>query len=219
MTRHARTVRTVRTVAALGMLAWFLAACGASATAGSVAGGPTPSTASTPPQSASLPPVAPLAPTSDAAPAPTPAPSAVPSAVATPSLAPALVTPAPVVRTPAPTPPPPPASTARIVAILPLVAGGASGSVTEVTGAGGRRLQITVQGLAPGSVHAIHDHLGSCGGANASQHLTVLAIATADSAGMIRITVPVSSFLFGAGRIVIVYQTASPKLITGCADL
>jgi hypothetical protein len=105
------------------------------------------------------------------------------------------------------------------VSIKPLVAGGAFGSVTEVIGSGGARLQIAVQGLMPGSVHAIHDHLGNCAAANASQHLTVLAIARANGAGMISVTVPVSRFLTGGNRIVIVYQTAAPQLITGCANL
>ena len=81
------------------------------------------------------------------------------------------------------------------------------------------QLQIVVRGLVPGSVHAIHDHLGNCGAANASQHLTVLAISRANGAGVISVTVPVSQFLMGANRIVIVYQTAAPNLITGCADL
>jgi hypothetical protein len=220
VTRHARSAPTVRTAAALGVLGWLLAACGAAATAAPGGDGQTSAPAAPPSQSSSLLPVAAVAPTSVAAPAPTPAPSAVPSAVPPSTLAPSEVTPAPTLRTAAPPPPPPPpASSARTVAILPLVTGGASGSVTELSGAGGLRLQVTVQGLVPGSVHAIHDHLGGCGGANASEHLTVLTIATADSAGMIRVTVPVSSFLTGAGRIVIVYQTASPRLITGCADL
>jgi hypothetical protein len=84
---------------------------------------------------------------------------------------------------------------------------------------GGNQLQIVVTGLVPGSVHAIHDHLGNCGAANASQHLTVLSISRANGAGVISMTVPVSQFFIGANRIVIVYQTAAPDLITGCANL
>jgi len=78
---------------------------------------------------------------------------------------------------------------------------------------------IEITGLVPGSTHTIHDHRGSCAAANLSAHLSTLATATADGAGRIRVDTTVPSFEFGSGRIVIVYDSARPVLITGCALL
>jgi hypothetical protein len=103
--------------------------------------------------------------------------------------------------------------------LRPLVAGGPSGSVTSTAPSGTVRLHIVLSGLVPGSSHAVHDHLGVCSDAGRSEHLRVLAISTADRSGTIIIDTAVPAFDAGAGRIVIVYATPTPALITGCADL
>jgi hypothetical protein len=149
-----------------------------------------------------------------------------------------LTTP-PASPTAAPTPPPPPPSTvvpatarptpapmqpmtasmSSTFAIRPLVGGGPNGSVTVTTSNGGVRYHVVVSGLAPGSRHTIHDHLGRCSNAGGSQHLDVLATLAADGSGVIVIDRSVGAFLSGPGRIVIVYSNATTDLITGCADL
>ena len=92
-------------------------------------------------------------------------------------------------------------------------------TVTVTASGGAAHLHIVVTGLAPGSTHAIHDHLGSCGMAARSIHLTVLAVATAGMDGVISVTVAVPAFDAGAGRIVLVYATPVPSVIIGCATL
>jgi hypothetical protein len=81
------------------------------------------------------------------------------------------------------------------------------------------RYHVVVSHLSPGSVHAIHDHVGACGAANRSRHLSVLGITRADAAGVISLDTSVSRAEAGSGRIVIVYATASPDVVTGCASL
>lgn len=84
---------------------------------------------------------------------------------------------------------------------------------------GTEHYHIVISGLMPGSSHAVHDHLGFCSGAGGSKPLRVLAVATADRFGTITIDTTVPAFDAGAGRIVIVYASTAPVLITGCADL
>ena len=111
------------------------------------------------------------------------------------------------------------ALTSQTFPIAPLVAGGPSGSVTMTTSGSSIRLDVVVAGLVPGSRHTIHDHLGRCSSASSSEHLTVLATPVANSSGVIDFETTVGPILAGAGRIVIVYSSASTNLITGCADL
>lgn len=110
-------------------------------------------------------------------------------------------------------------SSTSTFAIHPSTAGGSAGSVTVATAAEAVRLHVVLTGLAPGSAHAVHDHLGSCAGAGGSRHLRTLAVVTAgaDGVGVADATVP--PFDAGAGRIVIVYASPSPDIVTGCADL
>jgi hypothetical protein len=105
------------------------------------------------------------------------------------------------------------------LAITPLFPGGAAGTITVAASSGGVHYHVIVMGLVAGSVHTIHDHAGACGSANRTRHLAVLVTATADSHGVIVFDTTVPSADFGAGRIVIVYDSARPLLITGCATL
>jgi hypothetical protein len=105
------------------------------------------------------------------------------------------------------------------VRIRPLVPGGPMGSTTISSSSGTVHYHIVISGLMPGSAHAVHDHLGFCSGAGRSEHLRVLAVATADRSGTINIDTAVPAFDMGAGRIVIVYASSAPTLIIGCADL
>ena len=121
------------------------------------------------------------------------------------------------VVSPKPQPAMPP--TSATFAITPLFPLGAAGTITAVNLSRGAHYHVTVTGLAAGSAHTIHDHAGTCGSASTSRHLAVLATATADSHGVIIFDTTVPSADFGAGRIVIVYDSARPLLITGCAAL
>jgi hypothetical protein len=134
----------------------------------------------------------------------------------------------PATLTPSPSPPPStPAASAPVhvvtastpFTIRPLFPGGAAGTVTVTTSATGVHFHIEVTHLVAGSVHAIHDHRGICGAANRSGHLSVLAVLTAGPAGVIAFDATVPAFQSGVGRIVIVYDSALPVLITGCAAL
>jgi len=104
-------------------------------------------------------------------------------------------------------------------AIAPLVPGGAMGSVNAQPAGNIVSYHVVVTGLVPGSTHTIHDHSGSCTNANGSAHLSVLATTVADSSGVVAFDTTVPAFEFGAGRIVIVYETGSPLRIIGCASL
>jgi hypothetical protein len=146
-----------------------------------------------------------------AATTPTPTPTAAPTPTPSSPTAP----PPPVVTSPPP-PPPPPSTTFPIV---PLTARGASGSVVVTLSGNVARYHLDVTGLAPGSVHTIHDHLGACSRAAATPHLTVLTTMAADSTGAIVADVTVPAADAGPNRIVIVYSTGSATVVTGCADL
>lgn len=119
-------------------------------------------------------------------------------------------------RTPAP---PSPRSASITFAINPLFPDGARGSVTAAASADGVQYHVVVRNLIPGSTHTIHDHLGSCAASNRSRHLAVLDTSRADKAGTIVFDTTVPTSDFGTGRIVIVYDSASPLLITRCATL
>jgi hypothetical protein len=153
------------------------------------------------------------APSASAQPAPTPA--ATPTTTPTP---PAPVPPAPPPVAPQVVPLPP-APVPTTFAITPLTAGGAGGSVMVTLSGGVARYHLTVTGLVPGSVHTIHDHLGSCTRAASTMHLAVLTTQAADGGGSIIADVTVPARDAGTGRIVIVYSSASPAVVTGCADL
>ena len=103
--------------------------------------------------------------------------------------------------------------------IRPLVAGGPSGSVTVSSSSDAVHYHIVINGLMPGSSHAVHDHLGSCSTAGRSEHLSVLAVDTADPSGTITLDTSVPAVDSGTGRIVIVYASPATEVITGCADL
>jgi hypothetical protein len=118
-------------------------------------------------------------------------------------------------------PVPAPAAPPRVsnFAIQPRFPGGARGNVAAVVTSNGVHYHVVVTGLVPGSAHTIHDHFGTCSGSSGSRHLAILNTSTADSSGMIVFDTTVPAFDFGANRIVIVYNSASPQLITGCAAL
>jgi hypothetical protein len=103
--------------------------------------------------------------------------------------------------------------------ITALFPGGAAGTISVVNSPSGARYRVMGHGLMPGSGHTIHDHAGACGSANQSTHLAILIMATANSRGVIVFDTTVPTFDFGAGRIVIVYGSGQPLLITGCAEL
>jgi len=149
----------------------------------------------------------------------TPPPSAdAPPATAAPA-APSALTPSASMAMHLTAPMPAPQTSASSFAIRPVVGGGSSGSVTVMRSAAGVRYHVVITGLTPGSSHAVHDHQGSCSNANRSTHLSVLTIAAGNPAGTIVFDTSVSTFEAGPGRIVIVYSSPSPTLITGCADL
>lgn len=127
--------------------------------------------------------------------------------------------PAPVAAVRAATQTQPMAASATVFPIRPLVPGGPSGMVTVTHAGGGARLRIVVHGLAPGSPHAIHDHLGVCGEANVSDHLRVLGVPVADATGTAIVDTVVPAFDAGTARIVIVYASAVAAVITGCAGI
>ena len=147
--------------------------------------------------------------------------------------APAAVTASPAASTllpragaaaPAPTSPSTPSPMTKRVtptafAITPLFPGGAAGTITVVLMNGEARYHGVVTGLAPGSAHTIHDHAGTCGGSLSSRHLSVLVTASADARGVLVFDATVPASDFGAGRIVIVYQSARATVIAGCATL
>ena len=91
--------------------------------------------------------------------------------------------------------------------------------VTVTLFAGVVLYHVVVIGLVPGSVHAIHDHLGSCMAINRSRHLAVLTIGSANSAGALVFDRVVPAFDFGPNRIIIIYNSAQATLVTGCASL
>lgn len=156
-----------------------------------------------------------------------------PAAISTPAvLEPTLGAPTDPVAPPAasagPEQTPPPAVVAVPMAagpstetftITPAIAGGATGNVTVTRASRTVRYHIVVTGVAPNSTHAIHDHLGSCAQAGVSQHLMTLDVATAGRGGDLVVDLAVPSFDAGAGRILLVYTSASPTVISGCAQL
>ena len=89
----------------------------------------------------------------------------------------------------------------------------------STSGGGTVRYTVLISGLAPGSPHTVHDHLGRCADIEQSRHLTVLAVGTASSEGVIDLSLTESAFLAGSGRILLVYATAAADTVTGCADL
>lgn len=178
-----------------------LAACGGTAYIG---GGPAAPSMTTPNSGAAKGP----APTAPPVPTPSPSPKAAPAPTAIP-VAPAT----PVATAPVASP------RVSAFAIEPRFPGGAGGTVVAAATSRGVHYHVVVTGLVPGSAHTIHDHLGTCSASPGSRHLAVLDTSTADSRGTIVIDTTVPAFDFGANRIVIVYNTASPQLITGCAAL
>jgi hypothetical protein len=104
-------------------------------------------------------------------------------------------------------------------AIRPLFAAGAAGAITVLLTDGVAHYHGVVTGLMPGSVHTIHDHAGACGASLSSRHLAFLITATADSRGVLVFDAAVPASDFGAGRIVLVYQSARATVIAGCAAL
>lgn len=150
----------------------------------------------------------------------TPTSRSAPTAV--PATAPAATSATAPAAMPVPAPKAPPAtqpSASLTVAITPLFPGGAAGTITVGRSSGGVHYHVIVTRLVPGSVHTVHDHVGTCGSASTGMHLAVLTTATADGHGVIVFDTTVPPFDFGAGRIVIVYDSARPVLITGCATL
>lgn len=137
-------------------------------------------------------------------------PASTPVAQATPTAPPS--TPSP----PRPMVERPPAMT---FAIMPLFPAGASGTIAVVVTGGVAHYHGEVAGLVPGSAHTIHDHAGTCQGGLSSRHVAVLVTAAADPRGVIVFDVTVPAADFGAGRIVLVYQSARASVIAGCATL
>jgi len=127
--------------------------------------------------------------------------------------------PAPAAAVRAAMPALPMAASSTAFPIRPLVQGGPSGAVTVTATRGAVRLHVVVRGLVPGSAHAIHDHLGLCGDANVSDHLRVLGVPVADATGTAVADAVVPAFDAGPGRILIVYASPVPAVITGCAGI
>ena len=102
---------------------------------------------------------------------------------------------------------------------MPLFPAGAAGTVTVALAGGVAHYHVVVTGVVPRSEHTIHDHAGTCAGGLTSTHLSVLAVVTADSNGVAVFDATVPAREFGAGRIVLVYQSARASVIAGCATL
>lgn len=148
-------------------------------------------------------------------------------AVPTAAVSAVLGTPTPSVRAAAAPSSSPSAAAVAIIAprvpmsfaILPLFPAGAAGTITVVLAGGVAQYHVVVTGLVPRSVHTVHDHAGSCATGLSSTHLGVLAVATADGRGVAVFDATVPARDYGAGRIVLVYQSARATIIAGCATL
>jgi hypothetical protein len=145
-----------------------------------------------------------------------PAPSA-PARLATPAPVPLTSTPA----TPA-LPPPPvvPQPTVRDGAfpLIPFGMRGAVGSVVVSAQGGSFAVTVSARNLAPGSMHTVHLHFGSCAGAYLGRHIVVLGTMTANGAGSGTVSASLG-FPYATGRYVIVYSSLAAVTIIGCADL
>ncbi|HLJ67170.1 MAG TPA: hypothetical protein VKX16_07395 [Chloroflexota bacterium] len=93
------------------------------------------------------------------------------------------------------------------------------GVVSAVQHAGNTSLTVSVSGLAPYSIHAVHVHLGSCRAPYAGAHIYVLGFLRANSRGYASVTGPGLSPYYPATTYVIIYNSAVPALIVGCATL
>jgi hypothetical protein len=142
-------------------------------------------------------------------------------------------TPAPLPQaTPVPVQPSPPAASAPPqppvvgqpavrAGSFPLLPFGARGAVGSVMVSAQNRVfsvAVSARNLAPGSLHTVHLHAGSCAGAYLGRHILVLGTMAAGGAGAGSVSTSVA-FPYASGRYVIVYSSLAAVTIIGCADL
>ena len=103
--------------------------------------------------------------------------------------------------------------------VFPLmaVAEAVRGQVTITPLAGVYRLQVQATGLAPGSVHSVHLHFGSC--PSTGVHVSVLGTVVGDAAGSGSLILTVQRPYSADGRFVIVYVGPSAGPLAACAQL
>jgi len=82
---------------------------------------------------------------------------------------------------------------------------------------GSYTLTVQVSGMAPGSVHSVHLHFGTC--PTAGVHLLVLGTLHAGPAGTASVVLRLPGTFVGDGRFVIVYVGPSAGPLGGCAQL
>ncbi len=103
--------------------------------------------------------------------------------------------------------------------IIPFMGHGARGTV-HVTIRGGQTVTtVSVYGVAPYSVHAIHIHAGSCASAYTGIHLYILGILSTNAAGAGSVSGYGPAPYIPGSRYVIVYDSLAPAVIVGCANL
>ena len=170
-------------------------------------------------------------------PAPTPIPFITPPATAvttSPSAEPASPPPLPARPTAAPTlgpppttppvaaaaaPPPPAPVMSRTLFLSPVGGSGVSGTLAIVNQSGAFTATVAVHGIANGSLHTVHIHLGSCSNPYGGMHLTMIGLITGDSMGTGGVSARIAPVYLSSGHYVIVYGTSSPMRIIACANL
>lgn len=78
---------------------------------------------------------------------------------------------------------------------------------------------VVVHGVANGSIHTVHIHLGSCANPYGGMHLTVLGLLAGDASNSGGFTAAIAPGYVSSGHYVIVYSTSSPIRIIACANL
>jgi hypothetical protein len=158
-----------------------------------------------------------------ASPALRPAPSApatIPAPVTAPS-SPPVTAASPATSTLAPPSPtvPPAVAPAPSTLHFPLVQATepVRGEVIITPAPGSYRLQVQAAGLAPGSVHAVHVHFGTC--PSAGVHIAALGAMVAGPGGNASLDVGLGVPYRGDGRFVIVYAGPAPGPLAACAQL
>lgn len=98
--------------------------------------------------------------------------------------------------------------------------GSAARGLVRVTPRGAQVLVgVQVSGLAAGSTHAIHVHIGSCAAPYSGLHLYILGFLRASGSGGGAVQGYVPAFYLAGPRYVIVYAGLAPTTIIGCANL
>lgn len=107
----------------------------------------------------------------------------------------------------------------RSFALLPVAGSGAFGSVTVLQRNGFFSATVVVHGVANGSIHTVHIHLGSCANPYGGMHLTVLGLLAGDASNSGGLTAAIAPVYVSTGHYVIVYATNSPVSIIACTNL